>query len=591
MADLVDTLGPGDAVLHRVRWPRAGADRMRARRALEGAAVAVAWQPRQLPAAAWIVIRQLGHRPPRGDRRAWSEAAQRGIDAAAAAARRPWSEPDAANAPAVWFFDRHELLACLVRDQAQRCVAERWWWRSLLGDRTPQQLLRAQVLEHGETMVAVFARLAVQPSSAGHACADLERWLAQLSDAEVAQAEAEIQRRYALPALAGPQAGLPWMPQRETARTDTASPEGAAARCEAGPSQGVDTCDVPGPALRQVVHQFKGRVPEWDRSPLPARPRRLLALALLLARAPALARSEALASAWPLLAAPPDDPPDAAAEPAARSGPDPPSSLPRSFRPEVRGLRSTSRHEHPLGDRARPRVRPALVDADDPRPTRPQAAARPGIVTPRAGPPAAVISAPHAPVGSADSLEIQTAYGGLFYLLNAALALGLWGDFTMPRAAGLALSPWDWLARLGRAWFGRAFAADPLWTLLADLAGRPPRRRPGSGFVPAPGWRFDSRWQAAGKAGDETPFVGSSELWWREMRRRLRSRLAQALGCRNAEAPGLLCLAPARVVLAATELHVRLSLSDLPLPVRVAGLDRDPGWIPAAGRSIAFHFD
>ena len=33
-----------------------------------------------------------------------------------------------------------------------------------------------------------------------------------------------------------------------------------------------------------------------------------------------------------------------------------------------------------------------------------------------------------------------------------------------------------------------------------------------------------------------------------------------------------------------------LSLADLPIELRLAGLDRDPGWVPAAGRYIAFHF-
>jgi hypothetical protein len=28
----------------------------------------------------------------------------------------------------------------------------------------------------------------------------------------------------------------------------------------------------------------------------------------------------------------------------------------------------------------------------------------------------------------------------------------------------------------------------------------------------------------------------------------------------------------------------------LPLQIRFAGLDRDPGWVPAAGRFITFHF-
>jgi hypothetical protein len=41
----------------------------------------------------------------------------------------------------------------------------------------------------------------------------------------------------------------------------------------------------------------------------------------------------------------------------------------------------------------------------------------------------------------------------------------------------------------------------------------------------------------------------------------------------------------------ATRLNVTFELARLPLAVRLAGLDRDPGWVPAAGRYVAFHFE
>jgi hypothetical protein len=41
----------------------------------------------------------------------------------------------------------------------------------------------------------------------------------------------------------------------------------------------------------------------------------------------------------------------------------------------------------------------------------------------------------------------------------------------------------------------------------------------------------------------------------------------------------------------ATHVDVMLSLADLPIAIRFAGLDRNPGWIPAAGRYLAFHFE
>ena len=51
-----------------------------------------------------------------------------------------------------------------------------------------------------------------------------------------------------------------------------------------------------------------------------------------------------------------------------------------------------------------------------------------------------------------------------------------------------------------------------------------------------------------------------------------------------------MCRLAAEVHVSATTLDLQFSLDQLPLAVRVAGLDRDPGWIPAAGRSLCFHF-
>jgi hypothetical protein len=36
---------------------------------------------------------------------------------------------------------------------------------------------------------------------------------------------------------------------------------------------------------------------------------------------------------------------------------------------------------------------------------------------------------------------------------------------------------------------------------------------------------------------------------------------------------------------------VAFFLADLPIPIRLSGLDRDPGWIPAADRIVSFRYD
>jgi hypothetical protein len=72
----------------------------------------------------------------------------------------------------------------------------------------------------------------------------------------------------------------------------------------------------------------------------------------------------------------------------------------------------------------------------------------------------------------------------------------------------------------------------------------------------------------------------------------VRARLRRALDQDDDRAvAGLVCAHRARVRVSTARLDIDLSLADLPIAIRLAGLDRDPGWIPAAGRSVAFHFE
>ena len=93
--------------------------------------------------------------------------------------------------------------------------------------------------------------------------------------------------------------------------------------------------------------------------------------------------------------------------------------------------------------------------------------------------------------------EIETNFGGVFYLLNAALQLGLYGDFTTPMQPGLALPVWDFLALVGRELAGPQFAGDPLWRLLAELDGRSDDEAPGAQFEPPDCWQVPADWLKA----------------------------------------------------------------------------------------------
>jgi hypothetical protein len=166
---------------------------------------------------------------------------------------------------------------------------------------------------------------------------------------------------------------------------------------------------------------------------------------------------------------------------------------------------------------------------------------------------------------------------------------------------------------------------DPLWGELASLAGRPKSVRPGLGFDPPDEWRAPAEWLAAfaedcvpppalinGRmismhpagftmvdvpaetnvmdgARESSRTVDRLQRWVGWMAGYFRARLVRALGRKDAVA--LLCKRPARVALTLTHVDVTFALEHHPIELRIAGLDRDLGWIPAAGRYVAFHFE
>ncbi len=72
----------------------------------------------------------------------------------------------------------------------------------------------------------------------------------------------------------------------------------------------------------------------------------------------------------------------------------------------------------------------------------------------------------------------------------------------------------------------------------------------------------------------------------------LRVRLQLALGLPSVDdVARILCEHTARINLTSTHLDIVFSLATLPIEVRLSGLDRNPDWVPASGRFIAFHFE
>ncbi len=244
--------------------------------------------------------------------------------------------------------------------------------------------------------------------------------------------------------------------------------------------------------------------------------------------------------------------------------------------------------------------------------------------------------------------RIRTEFGGVFYLINLGLFLNLYGDFTTPLTSGIDLPVWDFLALVGVELCGERIRRDPVWPLLAQLSGRDEQEQPGAGFAPPESWRVPPEWLAAfperrawkwkaeegrlrvlhprgflildvplaGDPREQLKFemaaypnhfrsllrrasfdavdgtAGTIEGWLNHLLPYVRARLSRALGVRKAGTlRRLVCEHRAQVSVTATHLEVTFALARLPLEVRLAGLDRNPGWVPAAGRYIAFHYE
>ena len=219
--------------------------------------------------------------------------------------------------------------------------------------------------------------------------------------------------------------------------------------------------------------------------------------------------------------------------------------------------------------------------------------------------------------------RIATKFGGSFYLINLGLFLGFYGDFTTPDEPGIQLSIWDFVALLTCELVGDDVKADPVWPLFQQLAQRGEGELLGSGFEEevvsfdfsvlsfdvgdsnsdrdsvepgdntlANGEHREARTPELKTQNPKLETNPAVAAWIDRLMPHVRARLRQALGLSEHDDPGpLVCRQRARVCVTPTHLDVFFFLADLPIEIRYAGLDRNPGWVPAAGKFIAFHFE
>jgi len=454
-------------------------------------------------------------------------------------AARPATGAVPAGAEAVWFASEAELLACLARAAQSGALAGGWWWRAL-GLAADVASVARRWIEAPRAVPAALESLTRE----GRA----DKFLATLPPAHCRLLATAVADAFAMPAL----------------RTQAELVADAPAVSAHMPRR-----------LRELIPESPPQVPPTALA--------LWACCILLVRHPATARTAAvqeLLSQWLAPAPGRTDNQEAApvgsvpVEPAAepdtplRAAPLTPTPRPRASEPAGAPCKAVEQ------------VVSASADLEgELKPTSPSAVAalpagslRFEVVGAATEPAPASTAADQRLEESeiqASPLRVRTAFGGVFYLLNVALDLGIYTDFTQPRGPNLALSPFDWLALLGRHWFGAGFVADPLWRLLAELAGRSPTEPP-----------------------DFPEGMVGPEGWLAREAERVHKRLVAGLPETFAHAlPDCVCRQDADVGVSHQRVEVRFALATHPLELRLSGLDRDPGWLPAAGREIYLSYD
>jgi hypothetical protein len=670
---------PNKTVLRKVGIRTSEPDSVNLRARFEWTLAAIDLRPSSLPPSAILCVREvrdrsgrlrLGTHPDFAAVERWRQTIVSMLDDLAKRAARPAHESVPAGTEAVLFADHAELLACLALDWCCGSLTEHWWWTGLFPNESRPSFWTAIWRQHPEFIPAAAHTLAerrelpivARSVGSGDAGLLLTAVLQQFALRELALA------------LAQTHAGSFSTITRPSTK-------------EIRPLTDIHTLPLQ-TAVAQISAQaplpnpppWRPWIPETELpSDLGGQEQCLFGIAVVLQRAPRLARSAPFAEAilnWIRVPHPSSRSPippavitskdQAVSTQIAPEGPlreaCPEASTACSYgtsREQKQGFSETEVTVTPNSESTSPvgfceQAGPAENSNAQPEADLSLSLVQPDASLPTHSPrdsakPLTLISTPLLPQPWLAESKIETNFGGVFYLINAALQLGLYGDFTTPLHRGLALDIWDFLALTGYELAGVQLTADPLWPLLAQLAGRnQDDEDPGSGFEPPDCWQLSPDWlqpfadssvwqwnfdterlrvahpegfaivdipatlEDAGAqiraaleayapplALEMLPFRGRNgrvaplHRWLGWLCDYLRARLARALGFppRSAEALKVLLNEPARIVTTATQVSVFFSLAQHPLQIRLAGLDRDPGWVPAAGKNVLFFYD
>ena len=538
---------------------------------------------RHLAPAAILLIRKLDDPLPRRLREPeWQQALQTRIDALCAAATRPALGRIDARSDALLFVDEAEMLACLALDLASAGDPASWWRRAV-----------ARFLRHAN----LRALLAGQPRLLPAAFSQLEQWQ---SLARVVGALTHDEALALCDEFAAANELRAVLRAVETCRRILGASDAEPAPPVTGSFSlsSVDRSDLSEPAPHTPNDASPAspgtgtRIDTWIPSgcrSLGIAQQLLIAAVLGFRAAPTQLAAPRVAfefRRWLIANTRPRASPGAT---------DPPMRVAES--PRAAGIELPTPDagvQIPISTPAVDTVtRAAALEPNEPEPP----------------PSAAQDEAPAEAEPDARLDGLETGLGGLLYLINVMGHLELPGSFES--SCGLASSTGfagtlEALARVLAGLRGDELAHDPIWAILAGLDGREPNEPPRAAGLRLPD-KLPAAWLE--QLGDGTPVPRDSDRLAIEALRRagwppalldwlqlvmpfIGWRIARACGLDSVdEAVRLLIELPARVYVTASHVDVVTSIENIRVPVRLAGLDRSPGWVRSLQRVVLFHFE
>jgi hypothetical protein len=532
-----------DSTILRLRVKGSDLDPLALRGRLENVLSDVSLQPR-LPPSATLFIRKLDDPLPGSIQldspharapHVWRQAFQTRFDRLVSSAARPAHGFVADSAESVVFYDYAELLACLTADWCSGSALTRWWWQALIRRGDLSWLIRKFWQEKIEYVPAALEHVVRKGV--------LVEFVSRLSDAEVREIVQRVVSTFGVTRIlrienadfflvdeapqiehvAQVRSEMPWrdvVPESDTPQFRPVQQffVGIVLMVHRAPSR-VRTLSF----AREVEHWIQEHVVEVQRARTSITEEKHEPEFFTPAEPPAPIRVNPIHA--DLIAFKPPPPPKGSVKSAVKRS-DP-----------IKIANAVFRYEEP---------EPVVIEQTPVSVIQSETTLPPEPIE---------VTATTSP--SLDPTTIETNLGGLFYLINLAIFLEIYSDFTSPvEQFHDDLSIWDFVTIVGKELDQET--DDPIWELLRNLADRE----------------------------DEL----TTPTWLTDLLPHIRARLHLALGIDDDLAETLLHH-EARITVTPTHLDIFFVLCDHPIEIRLSGLDRNPGWVPAAGRFIAFHYD